>query len=208
MAETIEKIPGLTEAEAKQWEKLRAKAAAAAGVHGPEIRVGEPYQALVNLSVPRRGVIAPGEVRQSDLVPAGETVYLTDEEAATFLRHGGRDGRRIPVIRKLHGPDSSSEENAGRIHPSYLSGQVMRPVMPPGGPGESEQPRPDPADASKVIRYETVPETVQPVPGSENLGDIDIKPGTANVGLGTVSGADQDLMAAVKAQTGIGNKRS
>lgn len=203
MAETIEKIPGLSEAEAKQWEKLRAKAAAASGVHGPEIRVGEPYKALVNLSVPRRGLLAPGEVRQADLIPAGEVVYLTDEEAATFLRHGGRDGRRIPVIRKLHGPDSSSEENAGRIHPSYLSGAVMRPAMPPGGPGESELPRPDPSDASKVIRYE-VPETNQPVPGSENsLGSVDIKPGTAHVG-DIVGGADQDLMAAVKAQTGLG----
>ena len=38
----------------------------------PATRIGEPYEALINLSVPRRG----DKDRQTDLVMTGETVYL------------------------------------------------------------------------------------------------------------------------------------
>jgi hypothetical protein len=206
MADTLERaLPGLSETEAKQFEKLRAKANAAAGVHAAEIRVGEAYIALTNLSVPRRGPVPKDEVRQSDLVPAGETVWLTDEEAATFLRHDGKDGRRIPVIRKLHGPDSSAEPNAGRIHPSYLSGPVFRPSAPPPG---TDLPRPDLPDSSRIISSgPPVPEGLPPqvlgsMPPAQDA--VDIVPGTGQLARDAITaGANPELVAAAKAQAGM-----
>lgn len=208
MADAAVKAPGLSEAELKQFEKLLGKANAAAGPHTTAIRIGEPYIALVNLSVPRRGDLPAGEIRQTDLVPAGDTVYLTDDEAATYLRHNDRDGRRIPVVRKLNGPDSSSEPNAGRIHPSYLSGPLFRPGPPAPG---SDAPRPDPEGASRVTH---VPEATPPQAGTENItppgGDaVDIAPGTAQVARQQVmDGASPDLVGAMKAQSGLGARRT
>jgi hypothetical protein len=205
MADTLEKLPGLSEAEAKQFEKLRAKANAAAGVHVAEIRVGEPYIALTNLSLPRRGPVPANEIRQSDLVPAGDTVYLTDEEAAPYLRHGDRDGRRIPVIRRASGPESSAEPNAGRIHPSYLSGPVFRPAAPPPG---SDLPRPDLPDSSRIISSgPAVPEGMTPhvMGGGMPVQDaVDIVPGSGQLARDRVTaGADPEMVSAVKQQTGM-----
>jgi hypothetical protein len=109
---------------------------------GPATRVGEPYEALVNLSVPRRG----DKDRQTDLVMAGETVYLTDEEARAFNRRGSRDGRQVEVVRKLSGPDGSREP-LPRILPRHVSGRLFRPQAPPPG---SDAPRPDPEGSSRV----------------------------------------------------------
>jgi hypothetical protein len=212
VTQTQEKSKGLSDAEEKQLERLLARKNAVLGPHVPEIRLGEPYQALVNLSVPRRGPVPQGEIRQSDLVMAGDTLYLTDEEAAPFLRKGDKDGRRIPVIRKLHGPDSSAEPNAGRIHPQYLSGAIFRPPVPPPG---TDAPRPDPAGASRVIE---VPEAAPPQPGTENIprsGEaIDIQPGSgAMLSSGqaarqeVLTGADQDLVGAIKEQSGVSGRR-
>jgi hypothetical protein len=119
----------------------------------PATRVGEPHVALVNLSVPRRG----DKDRQCDLVMAGETVYLTDEEARAFNRHGHRDGRQVDVVRKLSGPDGSRGE-VPRILPRAVSGRLFRPPPPPPG---SEMPRPDPEGSSRVevIEDGNAPET-------------------------------------------------
>lgn len=115
----------------------------------PATRVGEPYEALVSLSVPRRG----DKDRATDLVMPGETVYLTEEEARAFSRHGSRDGRQVPVVRKLSGPDGSREPlpqagaNGSALLPRHVSGRLFRPVMPPPG---SELPRPDPEGSSHI----------------------------------------------------------
>jgi hypothetical protein len=119
----------------------------------PATRVGEPYMALVNLSVPRRG----DKDRNCDLVMAGETVYLTAEEARQFNRHGTRDGRQVDVLQKLSGPDGSRQE-APRIPPRAVSGRLFRPPMPESG---DIAPRPDPPESSaiQVIEDGRAPET-------------------------------------------------
>jgi hypothetical protein len=109
----------------------------------PGARIGEAYEALICLSVPRRG---DTKNRQTDLVLAGETVYLTEEEAQQFERHGTRDGRMVPVIRKLSGADGSREP-LPRLLPRHVSGRLFRPQTPPPG---SDAPRPDPEGSSRV----------------------------------------------------------
>lgn len=194
----------LTAAETKQLEKLLAKANAG-NTHAPAVRIGEPYVALTNLSLPRRGTLPPGEQRQSDLVMAGDTVYLTPDEVALFERHDPRDGRRISVVRKKTEVDNN---NPPKPHPSFLSGPVFRPGPAPKG---SDLPRPDPDGSSQLIQYGP-PEASQPQPGSENTGTDgpdaqDLPPGFVSPGAAARDeirqGADGDLMAAVKAQTGV-----
>lgn len=115
----------------------------------PATRTGEPYLALTCLSVPRRG----DKDRGTDLVYPGETVYLTEEEAAAFNRRGARDGRQAEVLRKLSGPDGSREApparyaNGGMIPPRAVSGRLFRPMTPPPG---SDAPRPDPEGSSAI----------------------------------------------------------
>jgi hypothetical protein len=189
---------GLSPAELKTLEKLLVKANIGV-VQGPGVRVGREYVALTNLSVPRRDNTK--EDRQVDLVPAGDTVWLTDDEAAKFLRHGDRDGRRVAVIRL------KSEVDANRPpkpHPSLLSGPIMRPVQPPPG---TDMARPDPEGASRLVEQTvSVPEaqTVEVAQGgTPSIQDaIDIVPGGGGPTSRTevMVGADQDLMAAVKAQ--------
>ena len=139
MAEVTEQARPLTEDEKKSLRDLMARENAWTG---PATRVGEPHVALINLSVPRRG----DKDRQSDLVLAGETVYLTDEEARSFNRRGNRDGRQVEIVRKLSGPDGSRGE-APRILPRAVSGRLFRPQSPPPG---SDAPRPDPEGSSRV----------------------------------------------------------
>jgi hypothetical protein len=129
----------LTADEQLTLEKLLARASA---VKTPATRIGEPYEALVNLSVPRRGDKDHG----ADLVYAGETVYLTDEEARQFERHGARDGRVVAVIRKLSGPDGSREP-LPRLLPRHVSGLLFRPQAPAPN---SDLPRPDPEGSSRI----------------------------------------------------------
>ena len=74
----------------------------------------------------------------------GETVYLTAEEARSFQRHGARDGRQVEVLRKLTGPDGTSEAGP-RLLPRHVSGKLFRPMAPPPG---SDAPRPDPEGSS------------------------------------------------------------
>lgn len=129
----------LSEEEKKALRDLMARENAWAT---PATRIGEPYVALVNLSVPRRG----DKDRQTDLVAAGETVYLTDEEARQFNRRGNRDGRQVDVVRKLSGPDGSREPMP-RVLPRHVSGRLFRPAMPASG---DIAPRPDPPESSAI----------------------------------------------------------
>ena len=146
----------LTDVERKTLDDLLARSSGT-----PATRVGEPYLALTALSVPRRG----DKERMTDLVMAGETVYLTEDEARAFNRHGSRDGRQVDVVQKLSGPDGSRVEPP-RIPPRALSGRLFRPTMPPPG---SDAPRPDPEGSSaiQVLDDGRAPETggsMQPEP--------------------------------------------
>jgi hypothetical protein len=159
--DTITEARPLTEAERETLNKLLARDSA---FEAPSVRRGEPYMALINLSVPRRG----DKERATDLVYAGETVYLTAEEAAAFNRKGARDGRQVDVVRKLSGPDGSREP-AGLIPPRAVSGRIFRPVPPPPG---SDAPRPDP-EGSSAIQYvdAPIPESSQPQPDPSEMAD-------------------------------------
>jgi hypothetical protein len=108
---------------------------------GPAQRVGEPYMALTNLSVPRRG----DPNRQCDLVTAGNTVYLTEAEALAFNRKDTHAGRQVDVVRKLTGPGGTREE-APRLLPRQQSGRLFRPPLLPG----TDAARPDPAESSAI----------------------------------------------------------
>jgi hypothetical protein len=150
---------------------------------GPATRIGDPYEALVNLSVPRRGDFDHG----SDLVMAGETVYLTPDEARLFERHGNRDGRQVPVIRKLSGPEGSHAE-LPRLLPRHLSGRMFRPAVPPPN---TDLPRPDPVESSHIKYVEPAGEApesggavaVDPAEMASHLSDavaqdaLDLPPG-------------------------------
>lgn len=141
MAQAVadEQARPLTEDEKKVLRDLMTRENAWAS---PATRVGEAYVALVNLSVPRRG----DKDRNSDLVMAGETVYLTAEEARAFNRHGSRDGRQVDVLQKLSGPDGSREAPA-RVPPRAVSGRLFRPPVPESG---DIAPRPDPPESSAI----------------------------------------------------------
>lgn len=160
---TTAETPVLDPLSAAEREQFNAFLARDAATKGPAARIGEPYLALANLSVPRRG----DKDRQTDLVHKGETVYLTEEEARQFERRDpGRDGRVAPVVRKLSGPDGSREDIPNLL-PRHLSGRLFRPVTPPPG---TELPRPDPEGSSRiqVMQDGNAPEaagSVVPEPG-------------------------------------------
>jgi hypothetical protein len=191
------KVAGLSAAEQKTYERLLGKISAA-NPHSAAARIGQPYIALAWLSLPRRN----DPDKQTDRVPPGETVYLTDEEAALYMRHGPEDGRRVSVIRPKNEVDAN---NVPRPHPSYLSGPVFRPSAPPPG---TDLPRPDPAGSTRVTEM-SVPESAQPVPGMENRASAsedaaDILPGGQLARDQVRQGADQDMVSAVKHQAGLG----
>lgn len=157
--ETVSEARPLSSEESRQLNELMARQSAWTG---PAARVGEPWVALINLSVPRRG----DPSRQTDLVYAGEVLHLTDEEAATFNRHGRSDGRQVEVVQKLHGPESTGE--VPRVPPRAVSGRLNAPPPPPPG---SSGPRPDP-EGSSAVQYISedprIPEATEPALGSEN----------------------------------------
>ena len=115
----------------------------------PATRIGEPYEALIALSVPRRG----DKDRQTDLVMPGEVVYLTEDEARQFCRRGSRDGRQAEVVRPLSGADGTRDRlpqvgaNGSLLLPRYVSGRLFRPLVPPPG---SDAARPDPEGSSRI----------------------------------------------------------
>lgn len=140
MADTATDTRPLTADEQATFDKLLVRASAD---KTPATRIGEPYEALIALSVPRRGDVKD---KQTDLVMPGETVFLTEDEARAFERHGARDGRQVPVVRKLSGPDGSREP-LSQLLPRHVSGRLFRPPPPPPG---SDAPRPDPEGSSRV----------------------------------------------------------
>lgn len=140
---TTAPVPALDPLSSAERESLKKLLARDSATSGPAGRIGEPYEALTALSVPRRG----DTDRQTDLVLKGETIYLTEEEARRFNRHDpGRDGRMTEVVRKLSGPDGSRGP-VPRLLPRHLSGRLFRPMTPPPG---SDAPRPDPEGSSEV----------------------------------------------------------
>jgi hypothetical protein len=161
-ATVTQEVRPLSDAERESLNKLLARDSA---FEAPSVRRGEPYVALINLSVPRRG----DKERATDLVYAGDTVYLTAEEAASFNRHGNRDGRQVDVVRKLSGPDGSRGE-LPKIPPRAVSGRIFRPVPPPPG---SDAPRPDPEGSSAIQVYDEapIPERDQPQPDPSEMAD-------------------------------------
>lgn len=157
-----EQAKPLTAAEKKLLDNLLQRSGQAAAPAAPGVRTGDPYVALTNIVVPRRNDKDHG----ADLVPAGETVYLTEDEAKLFLRcDPGKDGRRIPVIRRKD--DGEAAERYARTVPRQLSGVLHAP--PPPVPG-SDGPRPDPPGSSTITYNEAarVPEMAEPQPGTEN----------------------------------------
>jgi hypothetical protein len=161
-AATAEVARPLTEDERSRLNDLLARDSQ---FQAPAFRRGEPYQSLINLSGPGRG----DKDKQCDLVYAGDTVYLTAEEAAAFNRHGVRDGRQVEVVRKISGPDGTSGE-LPRIPPRAVSGRIFRPASPPPG---SDAPRPDPEGSSAVqyVDAPAVPESSQPQPDPSEMAD-------------------------------------
>lgn len=113
------------------------------------------YQAITNLSVPRKG--DPG--KECDLVMAGETVELDDDTAALFLRP-----KRDPeVIRTA----KVSGDPLPRLLPRQLSGVAVNPRTGKrvGAPGPPQGARPDPAGSSSV--QVLIPEENEPQLDSE-----------------------------------------
>lgn len=141
LTETTEQRPLSLE----EKDLLRGLLARESVFETPATRFGEPYRALVNLSLPRRSNTK--EDRSADLVLAGETVYLTAEEAARFNRTDRQSGRKIPVVQRLSGPDGTREESP-RVLPRQVSGELFRPPAPEPG---SDFARPDPDGSSRVI---------------------------------------------------------
>jgi hypothetical protein len=113
------------------------------------------YEAIVNLSVPRAG--DPG--KETDLVFAGETIELTDDQADLFRP----PFKAVAMIR----PAKEGGERP-RILPRQLSGiQINRRTgLIVGVPGPGVDTRPDPEGSSQVITTGP-PEANEPQPGSE-----------------------------------------
>jgi hypothetical protein len=165
----------LTAEEQATLDRLLVRASAG---KGPSARIGDAYEALACLSVPRRG---DSKDRGTDLALPGDTVYLTPEEAAKFQRNGPRDGRRVPVIRKLSGPDGSREP-LPRLLPRHLSGGMFQPQAPPPN---TDLPRPDPEESSRV-------QYIQDGAAPESAGATPVDP--AEMADVLRSGANQDAV--------------
>jgi hypothetical protein len=149
---TATELTPLTADETVALDKLLARASGP-----PATRIGDEYEALICLSVPRRG----DKDRATDLVYPGEIVRLTEEEARAFNRKGSRDGRQVDVVRKISGPGGTHEPRQ-LVLPRAVSGRLFRPTTPPPG---SDGPRPDPAGSSAVQFLEggKAPEGAEPM---------------------------------------------
>jgi hypothetical protein len=119
------------------------------------------YQAVVNLSHPRKG----DPSRETDLIAAGETVDLTDDEAAMYLP----PRRAEPLIR----PAKDSGSALPVMLPRQLSGVAINPRTGKriGFPGPPQDARPDPAGSSAV--QVMIPEAAEPQAGSETVPLVD-----------------------------------
>lgn len=155
MVDTVTDPRPLSAEEHRTLADLLARSSAG---QAPSVRIGDPWQAVTYISLPRRG----DPTHQTDLVAPGETLYLTPEEAQLLLRNGARDGRKIPVIR----PKKEMSEPLPRILPRQVSGSLRAPPPPPPG---TDMPRPDPPGSSAVLIQEDadIPEAHEPEAGSE-----------------------------------------
>jgi hypothetical protein len=117
------------------------------------------YQAVVNLSVPRKG----DANKECDLVMAGETVELDDDTADLF-----RPPRRAMAMIR---PAKESGDPLPRVHPKQLFGIAVNPRTGQviGRPGPPQGARPDPPGSSTVQVLEP-PEANEPAPGDETAG--------------------------------------
>lgn len=178
MAETATAARPLTAAERRTMNELLKRDGKAKISEGRS-----QYQALTALSVPQ---IDPETGKQTDtneVVAAGDTVWLTERQAANFMRHGPGTGRMTPAIR----PKSEAGQPLPKLSPALLSGPVRQPAPPPRN---TDLPRPDPEGSSHLLQM--IPEASEPQPGSEEGGfdadAIDIAP----------SGAAQAAVAGLK----------
>lgn len=136
------------------------------------------YQALVNLSVPMPVLPGVADEKRTILVPPGETIELTEQQAHHFLHELPR-----PAIR----PVAEGSEPLPRITGRDLSGRAF------GPPADARR---DPAGSSGVIVTE-IPEASEPQPGDEQGPDtdaVDLPP----------SGAAQAAAARVRAGSAAG----
>jgi len=119
------------------------------------------YQALVNISHPRKG----DPNKETDLIMAGETVDLTDEEAARYLP----PARLQALIR----PAKESGGPQPQFAPRSLFGVAINPRTGKriGRPGPPADARPDPPGSSQVQVMEP-PEASEPQPGDETAGPV------------------------------------
>lgn len=103
------------------------------------------YRALTHLSLGRTSGNDPKGMPMADLIPKGGRVKLDEETARGFLnRH------RVPVIRLA--------EDSADSDPSIKA----RDLFGERAPAQAFGARPDPADASKVIVNEAVPDPADP----------------------------------------------
>jgi len=130
------------------------------------------YQALTNLSLPRKG----DPRQETDLIFAGETVDLDDDQAALFLP----PLRQPPVIRKA----AEASTAMPVLLPRQLSGVAInrRTLKPIGWPGPPVDARPDPPGSSEVQVMQP-PEATEPqpldetaAPGAPQQDAVDIAP--------------------------------
>jgi hypothetical protein len=104
------------------------------------------YQALMNLSLPRKGDVE----KQTDLIPPGDTFEADEARVQNLLnpRYGP------PRIRRI--------EEQGQDMPLILPRHVSNPQFgPPAGT------RPDPKGSSAIQVLSKIPELTEPMPDSE-----------------------------------------
>ena len=120
------------------------------------------YQAITFISHPRKG----DPNRETDLIYPGDTLDLTDEEAALYL-----PPRRVPAVIRA---SAEAGEPLPRLHPKQLSGVAVNPRTGRrvGQPGPPDGARPDPAGSSAVQVLEP-PEANEPQPDSQNQPPAD-----------------------------------
>lgn len=129
---------------------------------------GQLYEALTNLSVGR--TTGPGEEKAADIVRRGETVHLTDEQAARFL---DRRRHRVPVIRPASQQNDPAPEILGRdlfgdrpkaqqlgARPDPAGSTTVRVIedADPDAPGDPADPRNAPEANDPVVDLSTDPD--------------------------------------------------
>jgi len=116
---------------------------------------GRLYLALANLSISRRNTTK--EDQAADIVQAGETVVLADDEAHGFLhRH------RVPVVRL------ATDQEAAAKPPRILARDIFgkRPVAAQFGVGE------DPAGSTRVDVHDSANPSNHPEAADATVEDI------------------------------------